>query len=308
MAAVRETIHAVAPTRATVLLHGETGTGKELFARSLHDQSPRRNQPFIVVNCAAIPEALVESTLFGHERGAFTGAISRFPGAFERAHRGTLLLDEVSEMRLDLQAKLLRAIQEREFERVGGTETVRTDVRVLAATNRNLEELVSAGRFREDLYYRLNVFPIHVPPLRERRSDILLLADFFVEKYARANNKTVHRISAPALDLLVNSRWRGNVRELENCIERAVLLTDEDVIRAHHLPPTVQNAESSPPERVRTLGAALDDVEREMILDALRVHRGNMSKAAKALGLTDRMMGLRVRKHGVRPRDFRTAE
>jgi two-component system, NtrC family, response regulator len=221
---VMDTIAAVAHTRATVLLEGESGTGKELFARAIHEQSPRAGQPLVMVNCAALPEGLVESTLFGHERGAFTGATARAPGAFERAHRGTLVLDEVSEMRLDLQSKLLRAIQEQEFERVGGNQPVRVDVRVIATTNRDLRGEVEAGRFRSDLYYRLHVVPIHTPALRERVDDIPLLAEHFVKQCSSELGIKAPRLLPESIDFLKRRAWPGNVRELANAVERAVIL------------------------------------------------------------------------------------
>jgi len=253
-----------------------------------------------------LPETILESELFGHEKGAFTGALAQRKGRFELASGGTIFLDEVGDFSPATQIKLLRVLQEREFERVGATATIKTDVRVIAATNRDLEEMIGDGRFRQDLYYRLNVFPIHLPPLRERRADILLLADFFVERYSKLNNKTIRRISTPAIDMLMAYHWPGNVRELENCIERAVILSTDDVIHGHHLPPTLQTAEASGTTHVGTLEATLDNVEREILLDALKSARGNKSKAARALGISERLMGLRVLKHGIDPRRFRT--
>lgn len=230
MARLMETVRMIAPSRASVLLQGESGTGKELIARAIHDLSNRASAPFISVNCAALPETLVESTLFGHEKGAFTGAVRQVKGAFERAHNGTLLLDEVSEMRLDLQAKLLRVIQEQEFERVGGTTPVRVDVRIIATTNRDLADEVRAGTFREDLFYRLSVVPIHLPPLRERLEDIPLLAQRFAMRAAKENGKTFHAISPEAIELLQRHDWPGNVRELAHAVERAVILSPDPVL------------------------------------------------------------------------------
>ena len=224
-------VKSVAPTRATVLIEGESGTGKELFARAIHDLSDRSTGPFVAVNCAAIPEQLIESSLFGHEKGAFTGANSRVAGAFERAHGGTLLLDEISEMQVDLQAKLLRALQEQEFERVGGTSLVRVDVRVIATTNRDLAEHVRQGAFREDLFFRLAVVPLPIPPLRERPDDVLLLANAFARRAAENYGKEVNGISADAAALLREYAWPGNVRELEHAIERAVIMTSDSVLR-----------------------------------------------------------------------------
>ena len=303
---VYDLIAQVAKTDTTVLIAGESGTGKELVAHAIHYNSLRADKPFVRVHCAALPESVIESELFGHERGAFTGAIAQRKGRFELADGGTLFLDEVGELSIATQIKLLRVLQEKEFERVGGTETVRVNVRVIAATNRNLEELIAQGQFRQDLYYRLHVFPIHVPPLRDRRADILLLADHFVEKYSTANHKGVARVSTPAIDLLMMYHWPGNVRELENCIERAVLLTDSDVIHARHLPPTLQAPAAGGGAKPGTLQAQLDNLERDLIVDALKASRGNMAKAARALGITERVMGLRVNKHDVNPKRFRT--
>jgi len=302
---VYDLIAQVSKSEATVLVRGESGTGKELVAHAIHYNSLRAARPFVKVNCAALPETVIESELFGHERGAFTGAVARRMGRFELAHGGTLFLDEVGDLSAALQIKLLRVLQEKEFERVGGTDTVRVNVRLIAATNIDLEGKITAGQFRQDLYYRLNVFPIHIPPLRERRTDILLLADHFVEKYGRGDHKNVRRISTPAIDMLMAYHWPGNVRELENCIERAVLLTRDDVIHGHHLPPTLQTAEASGTAFRGGLKASLESVERELILDALKSARGNMARAARALGISERIMGLRVRKYGLDGRRFR---
>jgi Nif-specific regulatory protein len=306
MQAVYDLIAQVSRSDTTVLIRGESGTGKELVANAIHYNSTRAGKPFIKVNCAALPETIVESELFGHEKGAFTSALAQRKGRFELADSGTIFLDEVGDFSPATQIKLLRVLQEREFERVGGTSTLGVDVRVIAATNRDLEHLIAEEQFRQDLYYRLNVFPIHVPPLRERRSDILLLADFFIEKYSRLNHKNIRRISTPAIDMLMAYHWPGNVRELENCIERAVLLSNDDVIHGHHLPPTLQTAEASGTAPAATLPAMLDNMEREMILDALKSARGNMAKAARQLGISERLMGLRIRKHSIDPRRFRT--
>ena len=292
---------------ATVLIRGESGVGKELVAQAIHYNSPRAQEAFVKVNCAALPETILESELFGHEKGAFTGAIAQRKGRFELAHGGTIFLDEVGDLPTLTQIRLLRVLQEREFERVGGMETIHTDVRVIAATNRDLEKLAADGTFRQDLYYRLNVFPIHVPPLRERKADILLLADHFVERYGKASNKSIRRISTPAIDMLTAYHWPGNVRELENCIERAVLVSQDDVIHGHHLPPTLQTAESSGTTHDVTLQAALEQLERELLIEALKSARGNRAKAARALGITERIMGLRVAKYGINPRSFRTS-
>ena len=306
MRIVHHSIEQVACSNSTVLIRGESGVGKELVAHAIHARSPRAGKAFVKINCAALPEGIVESELFGHERGAFTGAIAMRKGRFELAHCGTIFLDEIGELPLQTQAKLLRILQEREFERVGGTETLRCDVRVIAATNRPLEDFLEEGKFRQDLYYRLNVFPIFVPALRERKTDILQLADFFVEKYNKANAKEIRRISTPAIDMLMSYHWPGNVRELENCIERASLLATDDVIHGFHLPPTLQLSPADEADPRSTLQAALDGVEREMIIDSLKNHRGNMAAAARQLGLTERIMGLRVKKYSIDPLNFRT--
>jgi Nif-specific regulatory protein len=306
MQTVYDLIAQVSKSSTTVLIRGESGVGKELVAHAIHYNSIRAPKPFIKVNCAALPETVLESELFGHEKGAFTGAIATRKGRFELAHGGTIFLDEIGDLSAATQIRLLRVLQEKEFERVGGTHTIKADVRVIAATNRNLDQLVGEETFRQDLYYRLDVFPIHIPPLRERKSDILLLADFFAERYSRANHKDVRRISTPAIDMLMSYHWPGNVRELENCIERAVLLSQDDVIHGHHLPPTLQTAEASGTVHEGTLKEALDNVERELILEALKQSRGNKAKAARKLGMTERLIGLRVRKHGIDPKRFRT--
>jgi Nif-specific regulatory protein len=306
MQEVYDLIAQVAASDATVLIHGESGTGKELVAHAIHYASPRATRPFIKVNCAALPETVIESELFGHEKGAFTGAVSQRSGRFELADGGSIFLDEIGDLSGALQIKLLRVLQEREFERVGGSKTIKIDVRVIAATNRDMEGLVAAGTFRRDLYYRLNVFPIHIPPLRERKSDILLLADHFVEKYAAKNRKAVRRISTPAIDMMMSYHWPGNVRELENSIERAVLVSSDGVIHGHHLPPTLQTAEASGTKPRGTLTAALAGLERELLIEALKNARGNMAGAARTLGITERIMGLRAREYGIDFRRFRS--
>jgi Nif-specific regulatory protein len=296
----------VAATDATVLILGESGTGKEMFSREIHARSKRANGPFVAVNCAALPESIIESELFGHEKGSFTGAVASRKGRFELAEGGTIFLDEIGELNLGAQAKLLRVIQERVFDRVGGTGEIKADVRVLAATNRNLEAAIQAGTFREDLYWRLNVFPIHLPPLRERRSDIMLLADHFTEKHASAHGKEVRRISSPAIDLLVSYHWPGNVRELENCIERAVILSSDAVIHSYHLPPSLQSAESSDTAPASTLEAALSRLEKELLVEALKMTNGKMAAAARRLDITERQMGLRIHRYGIDWHRYRT--
>src|SRR5213079_764492 len=242
MRQIFEQVAQVAGTNTTVLVRGESGTGKELIAHAIHYSSLRAKKPFVKVSCAALPDSLIESELFGYEKGAFTGAESRKKGRFELADGGTLFLDEIGEVNPPTQVKLLRVLQQREFERVGGTETVKANVRLIAATNKDLERAIAAGSFREDLYYRLNVFTIFAPPLRERKADLLLLADHFVEKFAREHRRSIKRISTPAIDMLTSYHWPGNVRELSNVIERAVVVCDSQVVHAHHLPPTLQTA------------------------------------------------------------------
>ncbi|EDY81810.1 Sigma-54 interaction domain family [Verrucomicrobiia bacterium DG1235] len=292
-------IEQVANSATTVLIRGESGTGKELVAKALHEKSSRRNKPFVKFNCAALPDSIIESELFGHEKGAFTGALAMRKGRFESANGGTIFLDEIGDISLSTQVKLLRVLQEREFERVGSQETRRVDVRVIAATSRNLEEMMEAGTFREDLYYRLNVFPIYMPPLRERKCDILMLADHFIEKFAKRMGRKPIRISSAAIDMLVSYHWAGNVRELENCIERAVLLAKGQSIKAHHLPPTLQKKSRAESSEVATLEDAIQALEREMIVDALKETGSNLAEASRRLGLTERKAGLRVKKYGI---------
>ncbi len=306
MQAVFDLIAQVAKSDATVLIRGESGVGKELVAHSLHYNSSRASKAFVRVNCAALPESVIESELFGHEKGAFTGAIDQRKGRFELAHGGTIFLDEIGDLSPQTQVKLLRVLQEREFERVGSAEPHKVDVRVIAATNRDLEELIKDNTFRQDLYYRLNVFPVHIPPLRERRTDILELANFFVEKYSKVNAKYVRRISTPAIDMLMSYHWPGNVRELENVIERAVLLTTDDVVHGHHLPPTLQTAEASNTKIQGRLDETLARVERELLIEALKNAKGNKAQAARDLGITERLMGLRVKRHNVEPKQFKS--
>jgi Nif-specific regulatory protein len=307
MQGVYDLIAQVAVSDTTVLIRGESGVGKELVAHSIHYNSLRASKPFIRVNCAALPESLIESELFGHEKGAFTGATTQRKGRFEMAHGGTIFLDEIGDLSPHTQIRLLRVLQEKEFERVGGVATIKVDVRVITATNRNLEEQIEKDEFRQDLFYRMSVFPIHIPPLRERRADVLELSNHFVEKYNKVSNKKVKRISTPAIDMLTSYHWPGNVRELENCIERAVLLSQDEVLHGHHLPPTLQTAEASNTVMRGTLQETIDRVEREMIIEALKNTRGNKSKAAKTLGITERIMGLRVERFEIDPVEFKTS-
>jgi Nif-specific regulatory protein len=305
MRQVYDQVTQVARSNTTVLLRGESGTGKEMIAHAIHYNSLRAKQPFVKVNCAALPEALIESELFGYERGAFTGADRRKKGRFEIADGGTLFLDEIGDLPPQTQIKLLRVLQEREFERLGGTETIKVNVRLITATNKNLEEAIRKGRFREDLFYRLNVFTIFLPPLRERKSDILLLAEHFLAKYEREHGKLIKRISTPAIDMLASYHFPGNVRELENVIERAVLVCDEHVIHGHHLPPTLQTAEVSGTVTQVSLTAAIEAYERDLIQDALKSTRGNVARAAKMLDSTERILGYKVKKYGIDTCRFR---
>jgi Nif-specific regulatory protein len=298
-------IDKVSGTNTSVLILGESGVGKEMVARAVHFGSNRADKPFIKFNCAALPETLIESELFGHEKGAFTGANAMRKGRFEFADTGTVFLDEIGELTLPVQAKLLRVIQEKEFERIGSSETIHVDVRIIAATNRNLEDLMAQGKFREDLYYRLNVFPIMVAPLRERKTDIMLLADYFIAKFNKEHSKNITRISTPSIDMMMAYHWPGNVRELENCIERAVILSTDGAIHSYHLPPSLQTVASSGTDIEGTLETAISSVEKEMIVEELKRSRGNMAKSARNLGITERIMSLRVEKYGIDAKRFK---
>ncbi|MDZ7724872.1 MAG: sigma 54-interacting transcriptional regulator [candidate division KSB1 bacterium] len=299
MREVYDKVTQVARADTTVLIRGESGTGKELIAQAIHYNSLRSENPFVRVNCAAIPETLIETEFFGHEKGAFTDAKTQKKGRFELAHGGTIFLDEIGDLSPMTQVKLLRVLQEQEFERVGGTQPVKVDVRVIAATNSDLETRISDGTFREDLYYRLNVFSIFLPSLRERRTDVLLLADHFMLKYGRKHGKAIKRISTPAIDMLRQYHWPGNVRELENCIERAVLVCDDQVIHSYHLPPTLQTAESSGTTPHLSLKDAVASYEKELIQDALKTAHGNRAKAARLLGTTERIIGYKISKYKI---------
>jgi len=305
MKEVYEMIARVAKSDATVLIRGESGTGKELVAHAIHYNSLRTKKPFVKVNMAALPENLVESELFGYERGAFTGAFDRKLGRFEMAEGGTLFLDEIGDLSPATQVKLLRVIQEREFERLGGTETIKCNVRLIAATSTNLEESVKKGKFREDLYYRLNVFPIYLPPLRERKDDILLIAEHFLAKYSSVNHKVIKRISTPAIDAFMSYHWPGNVRELENTIERAVLMCEGEVIFAHNLPPTLQTPQTSKTQIGDSLEALVGNFEKDLIVDALKSTKGNKSKSAAMLKTTERVLGYKTEKYGIDFKKFR---
>ncbi|MGD9873817.1 MAG: sigma-54 interaction domain-containing protein [Kiritimatiellia bacterium] len=303
---VYDQIARVSRSSATVLIYGETGTGKELVAHAIHYNSDRAGKPFVCVHCAALPESIIESELFGHVKGAFTGAVTDRKGRFEMADGGTLFLDEIGEVPPAMQVKLLRVLQERTFERVGGTETIKVNVRLIAATNRDLQALVGEGKFRDDLFYRLNVYPIYVPPLKKRKTDIALLADHFLEKYARENRKDIRRLSSAVIDMLMSYHWPGNVRELENCMERAVLVAEGNVIHPHHLPPTLQTAEAAGNTATGSLKSQVDAYERDLIVDALKSTRGNMAAAARILQTTPRIFGYKVRAHQIDPNRYDT--
>ena len=296
-----ETLSLVAPSEATILIQGESGTGKELVANAIHHNSLRKDGPFVKVNCAALPETLLENELFGHEKGAFTGATGPKKGRFQLADRGTLLLDEIAEMAPATQAKILRVLQEGEFEPVGGTRTVRVDTRIISATNRTLEDEIAAGRFREDLYYRLNVVMIKVPPLRNRSADIPLLADYFLERYAEKNHRSLKGFLPRSMDLLLRHAWPGNVRELENVIERAVIMARGDRVGPEHFPSMlqVQDADESPREPVLASGRSLKEVEREMILKTLEDMGGNRTRTAETLGISRRTLQLKLKAYGI---------
>lgn len=296
----------VAETEATVLVSGESGTGKELVAKAIHECSKKASGPFIAVNCSALPESIIESELFGHEKGAFTGAIAARQGRFEAAKNGTLFLDEIGDLSPAVQVKLLRILQERSFERVGGNKSIKTNARIIVATHRDLQKEVKAGNFREDLYFRLNVFPIHLPPLRERSADILLLADYFTEKFGASSGKNIKRISSPALDLLMIYHWPGNVRELENCISRAGIVTTDGVIHSYNLPPSLQSATSTGTEPTATFDGAIARLEKEMLVEALKIERGNSASAARRLGITERRFRFALQHYKLDYHSFRT--
>ncbi|MBV9946765.1 MAG: sigma 54-interacting transcriptional regulator [Myxococcales bacterium] len=297
MRQVYEEIGQVAPTTATVLILGESGTGKELVAEAIHANSERAAGPFIKINGAAFPETLFESELFGHERGAFTGAVTRKRGRLDLAQGGTLFLDEIGELPLSTQVKLLRVLQSREYERLGGTETLRADVRLIAATNKNMTTAVASGAFREDLFYRLNVFTIALPPLRDRRADVPALSEYFLEKYAAQHRRGVCRIASGALDVLCQYHWPGNVRELENAIERAVVVCDGVLVEERHLPEPIRTATRSRPPGKLSLAEAVEQLERQLIEDALRASGGNLARASRALGATERVVRYKVKKY-----------
>lgn len=309
MRTIYEQIAQVAESTATVLIRGESGTGKELVARAIQSISPRKSNAFVSVNCAALPENLIESELFGHEKGAFTGAFQQRKGRFELANGGTLFLDEIGDISPSVQVRLLRILQEQSFERVGSDKTTKVNVRIIAATSSNLEEAIQNGKFREDLYYRLNVFPIHLPPLRERRSDIMLLADYFVKKYNKLYNKNIKRISTAAINMMMAYHWPGNVRELENCIERSVLTSQDDVMHGYSLPPSLQTSEETNTAIIPSEGASLktmlDSYEREVIIDSLKKYRGNAAAAARNLQTTPRVLNYAIQRLTILPQNYK---
>ncbi|MBC8432740.1 MAG: sigma-54-dependent Fis family transcriptional regulator [Desulfobacterales bacterium] len=296
-----ETIALVAPSEATVLINGESGTGKELIANAIHQNSIRKEKPMIKVNCAALPETLLESELFGHEKGAFTGALKSRQGRFKLAHKGSIFLDEIGEMAPQTQAKILRVLQEREFEPVGSSNTIRVDTRVIAATNKNLKEEIKEGHFREDLFYRINVVSISVPPLRNRREDIPLLAIFFLKRYAEKNRRLIKGFTPRAIDVLMRYEWPGNIRELENMVERAVIMTRSDTITTAELSDTLQALDYEEQQSRIDLspGRSLKDVEKEMILRTLEMAEGNRTHTAKILGISRRTLQLKLKEYGV---------
>jgi len=300
MQEVFEAVHRVAPTRATVLLRGESGTGKELIAKAIHYMSKRSKGPFIKFNCASIPEGLLESELFGHEKGAFTGAISSRKGKFELADGGTIFLDEIGDLPLSLQPKILRVLQEKEFERVGGEKTIKVDVRIIAATSRDLERLVSQGKFREDLYYRLNVVPLFLPPLRERGEDIASLIEYFLGKFNKEHGRAI-TLDKSAMQVLLNYQWPGNVRELENTIERLVIMSDTDRVTAADLPVSLSVKNPRPQGSSLSLLSSIEEIERSEIIEALRKTGWVQARAARLLGITPRQIGYKIKKYSITP-------
>ncbi len=295
----------IADSRSTALIMGESGTGKELISRAIHYNSNRKNYPFVTINCAAIPETLIESELFGHEKGAFTNAIEKKLGRFEVAHQGTLFLDEIGELSLATQAKILRFLEEREFNRVGGSKTIKVDVRLITATNKDLNQMIKKGSFREDLYYRINVVPILIPPLRERKEDIPLLIEHFIDKFGAENNRSVKGISKEALEVMTEYEWPGNIRELENLIERVITLTSNEFIQLNELPPFFKSAPKVDGLRESVLGGkvsflqAEEEFEREVILDALKKTNNIQSHAAEILGISRRILKYKMDKLGI---------
>jgi len=307
MQEVYEMVHRVAESNATVLLRGESGTGKSLVAKAIHFNSRQAKGPFINVNCSTLPETLIESELFGHAKGAFTGAIQQKKGRFELANGGTIFLDEIGELPHSVQVKLLGVIQDKEFQRVGGTRTIRIKCRIVAATNKNLEDAMERGEFREDLYYRLNVFPIYLPPLRERKTDIILLAEHFLEKFSKEHGKKIKCFSKAALDCLMQYDWPGNVRELQNYVERAIIICDENILRIHHLPASLQLAgdDAGHTDRRKSFADAVAGFEKELIMEALSETGGNQTRAAKLLNSSLRIINYKIKKYNIDTKMFK---
>jgi len=305
---VFQLVSSIAPTDTTVLIRGESGVGKELVADAIHFNSLRKDKPFIKVNCAALPESLIESELFGHEKGAFTGANALRVGRFEAANGGTIFLDEFGDVPLNIQVKLLRVLQQKQIERLGSTKSIDVDARIICATNKNLEKMIAEGSFREDLYYRINVFPVYIPALRERLHDIPTLVDHFIARFNEKNGAHIKRITSSAIDMLMAYHFPGNIRELENCIERACILSTDGVIHTHTLPPSIQTAAATQTESDGALEIILGKTEKQIIHDTLIATRGNLLQAAKRLGITERMMGLRVRKYNIDPQRYKATK
>ncbi len=305
MLEINVTLEKVASSSLSVLIRGENGVGKEIAAKRLHFLSKRISGEFVSVNCPAIPAELFESELFGYVKGAFTGAVKDTPGLIQRASGGTLFLDEIGEISYSVQVKLLHVVQERNFQRLGSTKSIDCDVRLVAATNRDLEKAVADNTFREDLYYRLNVFPVFMPSLRERRTDILLIAEFFLEKFAKENNKNITRISTSAIDMLIQYHWPGNVRELQNCMERAVIICDDNSIKGIHLPPTLQTSGQNIAENPLSLAAAVENFEKELIIEGLKKNNGNQTKTAKYLDTSLRIINYKIHQYNIEPKKYK---
>ncbi len=305
MREVMQMVSQVSRSNATVLVRGESGTGKELVANSIHYNSHRNKNPFVKLNCAAIPSNLIESELFGHTKGAFTGASSSKKGKFQMADKGTLFLDEIGNMDLSVQVKLLRFLQEKEFEQVGGLKKIKTDIRIIAATNSNLEEMVQKELFRSDLYFRLNVFPIYIPSLRMRKTDIILLADHFLEKYSKEHKKIIKRFSTPAIDMMMTYHWPGNVRELENCIERAVILCNDEAVHSFHLPPSLQTENKLKTTETQLFDQSIAEFEKKILIDSLKNTKGNIKNSARQVGITVRKFSYKADKYNIKYKDYR---
>ncbi len=302
---VYETLHRAIDSSATVLLRGEPGTGKTLLARILHYTGVRKDAPFVIVNCSALPETLLEMEIFGYGNDFSAAAIERKPGKIEQAEGGTLFLDEIGEINSSTQINLLNIIQEKKFQRPGSTHLIETDIRIIAATNRHLEKAVELNTFREDLYYRLNVFPVYIPPLRERRTDVLLLAEYFLEKYSEKNQKKITRISTSAIDMLIEYHWPGNVRELQNCIERATIMCDGVTLKSIHLPPSLQTSLSINRPHSHSLSISVENFEKELIIEGLKRNNGNQTKTSRALNTSLRIINYKIHQYGIDPKKYK---